>query len=244
MSATPTTEFAAARAFNDAHPIGTPVRYWKGVREGAGKVSTTRTVAQLLGGHTAVVWLNGVSGCIALTHIQPVDVAELDAAIEAAEATAAVVTVELPAGAPAPTTPTAGLDLVAIRKLADAAPSGPWEARRWQIYSTTDGRCVAEVMGDAGQLTPAFFAAARTDVLAMADEIDRLRAQIDVLRRAERHQGRAALTEYRDANHRHNHRAPGWCICGDDWDDEGCTEYVGLTEAAQLYTGETAEVTR
>ncbi|MDH6460150.1 hypothetical protein M2302_000301 [Micromonospora sp. A200] len=58
--------------FNAAHPIGTTVRYWKGVREGDGKTSTTRTEAQLLSGHTAVVWLEGVSGCIALTHIEPV----------------------------------------------------------------------------------------------------------------------------------------------------------------------------
>ncbi|WP_346536985.1 hypothetical protein [Micromonospora sp. DPT] len=58
--------------FNAIHPVGTTVRYWKGVREGDGKTSTTRTEAQLLSGHTAVVWLEGVSGCIALTHIEPV----------------------------------------------------------------------------------------------------------------------------------------------------------------------------
>lgn len=62
----------AVTRFNQRHPIGTLVRYWKGVREGEGKESTTRSAAQLLEGHTAVVWLDGVSGCIALTHIQPV----------------------------------------------------------------------------------------------------------------------------------------------------------------------------
>lgn len=69
---TPTAEHAAARAFNDAHPVGTLVRYWKGVREGDGKVSRTRTAAQLLSGHTAVVWVEHEGACIALTHIQPI----------------------------------------------------------------------------------------------------------------------------------------------------------------------------
>ncbi len=29
------------------------------------------TEAQVLGGHTAVVWLAGVSGCVALSHCEP-----------------------------------------------------------------------------------------------------------------------------------------------------------------------------
>ncbi|MFI6228595.1 hypothetical protein ACIBCR_14940 [Micromonospora echinospora] len=65
-------QLAAVHAFNDTHPLRTPVRYWKGVREGDGKTARTRTPAQLLGGHTAVVWLEGVSGCIALTHVDPI----------------------------------------------------------------------------------------------------------------------------------------------------------------------------
>ncbi|MFI1194027.1 hypothetical protein ACH4T9_12330 [Micromonospora sp. NPDC020750] len=75
----------------------------------------------------------------------------------------------------------------------------------------------------------------RDEAITATTELANARAEVDRLRAAERHQGRAALTEYRDANHRHNDRAPGWCICGDDWDDEGCTEYIGLTEAAQLF---------
>jgi hypothetical protein len=58
-------------AFNAIHPVGTPVRYWKGVREGEGRISRTRTPAQMLSGHTAIVWLEGVSGGIALTHVEP-----------------------------------------------------------------------------------------------------------------------------------------------------------------------------
>jgi hypothetical protein len=58
--------------WNDAHPVGTPVRYWTGDREGDGKTSVTRTVADLLDGHTAVVCVEGVASCIALSHVEAV----------------------------------------------------------------------------------------------------------------------------------------------------------------------------
>lgn len=73
-------QLAAVHAFNNTNPVGTPVRYWKGVREGDGKTARTRTPAQLLSGHTAVVWLDGVSGCIALTHVDPISEDEYAAA--------------------------------------------------------------------------------------------------------------------------------------------------------------------
>jgi hypothetical protein len=59
-------------AFNRQLPIGTPVRFWRGLREGPGQFSKTRSVAILLSGHTPVVWLAGTSGAIALTHVQPI----------------------------------------------------------------------------------------------------------------------------------------------------------------------------
>ncbi|GAA2411073.1 hypothetical protein GCM10010404_81230 [Nonomuraea africana] len=59
--------------WNAAVLVGTPVRYWSGYREGEGKTSRTRSTAQLLGGHTAVVWLEDVAGCVSLTHVEPVD---------------------------------------------------------------------------------------------------------------------------------------------------------------------------
>nr|WP_221374336.1 hypothetical protein [Actinoplanes polyasparticus] len=59
--------------FNRDNPIGTPVRYWPGVRSGEGRRSTTQTAAEVLSGHTPVVWLNNVSGCIALTHVEPIE---------------------------------------------------------------------------------------------------------------------------------------------------------------------------
>ncbi len=60
------------KMFNDAYPIGTEVRYWTGVREGMGRLSKTRSVAQVLSGHTAVVWVEDHPACIALSHVQPV----------------------------------------------------------------------------------------------------------------------------------------------------------------------------
>lgn len=58
--------------FNATFPVGTKVRYWTGVREGLGKESTTRSDAKLIGGHAAVIWLDGVSGCVALSHVEPI----------------------------------------------------------------------------------------------------------------------------------------------------------------------------
>ena len=56
--------------FNAAVSIGTPVTYWPGARTGDGVKSRTRTDAQLLGNHTAVVWVDDHSACIALTHVE------------------------------------------------------------------------------------------------------------------------------------------------------------------------------
>lgn len=59
----------AVERFNETTPAGSPVLYWPGARIGEGRPSTTRSRAQLLSGHTPVVWVEGHSGCIALTHI-------------------------------------------------------------------------------------------------------------------------------------------------------------------------------
>ncbi|MGW6531386.1 hypothetical protein [Streptomyces venezuelae] len=61
-------------AFNAAYPVGTPVIAYPGARpEDCADVTrietTTRSRATVLGGHTAVVWVNGHGACIALTHI-------------------------------------------------------------------------------------------------------------------------------------------------------------------------------
>jgi hypothetical protein len=62
---------ALAAKWNKYFPIGTRVRYWTGVREGSGKVSVTRSAAEVLSGHTAVIWIEGCVGCVALSHVQP-----------------------------------------------------------------------------------------------------------------------------------------------------------------------------
>lgn len=58
--------------WNQKHTTPTPVRYWPGVKEGKGKLGITRGKAELLGGHTAVVWIQGVAGCVALSHVQAI----------------------------------------------------------------------------------------------------------------------------------------------------------------------------
>jgi hypothetical protein len=56
--------------WNEAHPIGTPVTYWSGARQGAGVPSSTRSEAQLDSAHQAVVWVEGHRSCIALSHVE------------------------------------------------------------------------------------------------------------------------------------------------------------------------------
>lgn len=50
-------------------PIGTPVRYWPGIRQGEGRESVTRTPVWDVCG-TPCVTVEGYSGGIALTHIE------------------------------------------------------------------------------------------------------------------------------------------------------------------------------
>jgi hypothetical protein len=61
---------AEADRWNETYPEGTPVRCWSGVREGAGRLSRTRSRAWVTGG-SAVVSVAGYAGGIALTHIEP-----------------------------------------------------------------------------------------------------------------------------------------------------------------------------
>lgn len=58
-----------AAVWNRHHPVGTPVTYWPGVREGAGRTSKTRSPAWVVCGN-AVVSVDGYAGGIALTHMQ------------------------------------------------------------------------------------------------------------------------------------------------------------------------------
>ena len=57
--------------WNKQHPVGTAVVYKHD--DGRNIVSSTRSEAELLGGHTPVVWLTGVSGCYALDKVVAVE---------------------------------------------------------------------------------------------------------------------------------------------------------------------------
>lgn len=61
-----------ADLWNREHDVGTLVRCWAFDRESAPKVGRTRSHAEVLSGHTAVVWIDGIAGCIALSHVEPV----------------------------------------------------------------------------------------------------------------------------------------------------------------------------
>lgn len=64
--------FTEIVAFDKRCPPGTRVRYWRMVMEGeADGEAPTRSSGDLLGGHTPVVWIEGVRGPIALTHVLP-----------------------------------------------------------------------------------------------------------------------------------------------------------------------------
>lgn len=52
--------------------VGAAVEYSEVIGMGTPQKFTTATPAQVLSGHTAVVWLNGKSGCVALAHCTPV----------------------------------------------------------------------------------------------------------------------------------------------------------------------------
>jgi len=55
--------------FNRRAPVGTPVRFWPGAREGEGRISKTRTPAWLMSS-AVVVSVEGYPGGIALSHIE------------------------------------------------------------------------------------------------------------------------------------------------------------------------------
>ena len=52
--------------FNALYPIGTEMNYHHVIGEAPSTRHKTRSKAQVLLGHTAVVWLEGVSGCVCL----------------------------------------------------------------------------------------------------------------------------------------------------------------------------------
>jgi len=61
-----------ADVWNEAHPVGTVVRYWRGLREGEPSgTGPTRHPAQVMSGHVSV-WILGCVGSISLSHVEVV----------------------------------------------------------------------------------------------------------------------------------------------------------------------------
>ncbi|MCZ4509923.1 hypothetical protein O3Q52_17310 [Streptomyces sp. ActVer] len=82
-----------AETFNSRYPVGTPVVAYPACRPedhpGDRRLITrTRSKAQVLGGHTDVVWVDGHSACIALSHVDVVSEDEFKAARAAGTAAA------------------------------------------------------------------------------------------------------------------------------------------------------------
>lgn len=54
--------------WNAAHPEGTTVSYESIIGEGETFRGKSRSLAQVAGGHSAVIWLEGYSGWVCLDH--------------------------------------------------------------------------------------------------------------------------------------------------------------------------------
>lgn len=59
--------------WNEAHRIGAAVIVT--LDSGREFATTTRSAAEVLSGHSAVVWLVGVTGCYHLSHVRPAETA-------------------------------------------------------------------------------------------------------------------------------------------------------------------------
>jgi hypothetical protein len=58
---------ATVEAFNENHPVGSKVTV---IKDDASKFdSTVKQPAQMLGGHTPVVWVEGIVGCYLLSRV-------------------------------------------------------------------------------------------------------------------------------------------------------------------------------
>lgn len=65
----PAQQARGVTLWNERHRVGQLVMYWAGAVQGPGRVTRTRSPAQVMGGHTAVVWLEGQPACVALDHV-------------------------------------------------------------------------------------------------------------------------------------------------------------------------------
>jgi hypothetical protein len=58
----------AVDKWNSANPVGTLVSYESIIGEGETHRGASTSEAEILSGHSAVVWLAGKSGCVCLEH--------------------------------------------------------------------------------------------------------------------------------------------------------------------------------
>jgi hypothetical protein len=58
-------------AWNSKHPVGCKVEVTRD--RGETMKTATRSEAQMLGGHTAVIWLEGIAGCYALERVKAIE---------------------------------------------------------------------------------------------------------------------------------------------------------------------------
>lgn len=64
-----TSQLQAVENWNQTVPLGCPVKVK--LDDGSVKESWTTSRAQMLGGHTAVIFLKGISGCYMLSRCTP-----------------------------------------------------------------------------------------------------------------------------------------------------------------------------
>jgi hypothetical protein len=64
---------AQCDAWNDKYPVGVKVVVSRD--NGEQYPTTTRSTAQVLQGHSAVIWVYGITGCYSLDRVRPADAA-------------------------------------------------------------------------------------------------------------------------------------------------------------------------
>jgi hypothetical protein len=62
--------------WNERHRVGTPVTLRKD--DGTLVDTVTKSAAEILSGHTAVIWLEGIAGCYALERVSPRQLPDFD----------------------------------------------------------------------------------------------------------------------------------------------------------------------
>jgi hypothetical protein len=63
--------FAQVNEWNNQYPVGMKVTVR--LDDGSAKDTATTSTAQVLGGHSAVIWLEGISGCYAINRVTAVE---------------------------------------------------------------------------------------------------------------------------------------------------------------------------